>query len=500
MYINCIRDFMNRFENNKNLTGKLLFVISIVVLGFMVYLLFTKPFLSVDEWFTNGLVKLRFGELVAITSSDVHPPLYYLIVKGVLKVSAFLGMQFNEVILIKSVSVIPYIILLAVSLTKIRKEYGWYACGLFSLSTILMSSFFIYYLTARMYSWGLAFIIFSFIFVLNILKKPQLKDWILLSVFSVLAAYCFYATAITSVCIYLFLLIYVLLNNKSEIRNFAISCVLNVVLYIPWLFTLLNQVSGVKKSYWIKTPTLESSINALSSAFPSFGFALSCIFTVIIVLAAVYAIKRYYDSRETDDYYILSGILVFIGTVVASIVISLLFKPILLPRILVPAAGVFWLAFSIAMSKLEFNKTVLLFTVLLIVIGAAGIANQCSDISAKYDETVEMQNLLSEINTNSSIVIFDMMTKYVRFYDDLNETHQFYKYTIDNKTHRPDYITTLGLKNYNFDFSEDVAENSDKDIYFIIDKNSQLKLPDNVNSTEVAKIYNIQILNITQAS
>lgn len=491
---------MDKYENKKELTGKIVFLISFAGLGLMIYLLFAKPFLSIDEWFTNGLVKLGFMNIISLTSADVHPPLYYLIVKAVLKAFALLNIPFNEVILVKFISVIPYIVLLGFSLTKIRKEYGWYAGGLFAFTVLAMANFLTFYLTARMYSWGLLFIVISFIYALDILNKPSLKYWVLLSVFSVLGAYCFYATAITSICIYLFLLLHIIFEDRSELKNFIISCALNVILYLPWLFTLINQVSGVHKSYWIKTPTVESSITSFASAFPSFGFAIACVFSVIILAVGAFAAKRYYENHESDDYYILSGVFVFIGTVVLSIVVSLLFKPILLPRILVPAAGIFWLAFSILMSRFTFNKSMILVTLLILVIGCAGIANQYSEISDAYGKTVEIQNLLDDMNNNNTIVIFDMMTKYVRFFDELNETQQFYKFTIDNKTYRPDYITTLNLPNYNFKFNEDVAENSDKDIYFIVDKNSKIELPDDLNTTQVGELKNCIFIKVNSAS
>ena len=72
-----------------------------------------------------------------IAISDVHPPLHYIILYAASPITS------NNIHLLKAVSIIPYFILLAISVTKIRKEYGWLACGLFTFTTATMSIFFI---------------------------------------------------------------------------------------------------------------------------------------------------------------------------------------------------------------------------------------------------------------------------------------------------------------------------------------------------------------------
>ena len=202
-------------DNQKDLMGKLLFGISLILLGVMIYLVFTKPFLSVDEWFTKGLVNFRFADVVSLTALDVHPPLYYIIVKLFTKPLALLNIHYNAIMLLKFVSIVPYIIILLVSLTKIRKEYGWFSSGLMVFCLLSMANFFTYYLTARMYSWSLLFILLSFIYASSIFEAPNIKDWILLSIFSVLGAYTMYMNAVASISLYLLLLIYIIYSLKA---------------------------------------------------------------------------------------------------------------------------------------------------------------------------------------------------------------------------------------------------------------------------------------------
>ena len=64
----------------KDIIGATLLLAGIVMLGVSVFLCFSGD-IWYDELFTMGLAGQPLGELIAITAADVHPPLYYMIVK-----------------------------------------------------------------------------------------------------------------------------------------------------------------------------------------------------------------------------------------------------------------------------------------------------------------------------------------------------------------------------------------------------------------------------------
>lgn len=67
--------------------------------------------------------------MISITSIDVHPPGYYLLLKFVVDALAMLNLNIDSVILLTIVSIIPSVIILVISLTKIRNEYGYLTGG-----------------------------------------------------------------------------------------------------------------------------------------------------------------------------------------------------------------------------------------------------------------------------------------------------------------------------------------------------------------------------------
>ena len=142
-------------EEYKDYIGKILFAISLVLVGLMVFLIIQKPFLHIDEWFTQGLLTVPFKDMIYITANDVHPPLYYVTVWAPVKILNILHIPFDKIIVMKLMSVVVYLVLLAISFTKIRKDYGWLGGGLFAFSIIAMSNLFTYFSVARMYPLGM---------------------------------------------------------------------------------------------------------------------------------------------------------------------------------------------------------------------------------------------------------------------------------------------------------------------------------------------------------
>ena len=86
--------------------GFLFFLISIGMLGFSVYFCFSSD-IWYDELFTMGLANQSCGELILKTARDVHPPLYYLIVKLFLT-GVRSGSPLSQVVAAKLASCLPF--------------------------------------------------------------------------------------------------------------------------------------------------------------------------------------------------------------------------------------------------------------------------------------------------------------------------------------------------------------------------------------------------------
>lgn len=154
-----------------------------------------------DEAFTTNLIANTVSVILQKTAADVHPPLYYLIVKIGYILVGNRGWMFHFI------SLIPCAIILLFSMTVIWNRFGKIpAIILMTLST-LSDNAVKYNVEVRMYSWGALFVLLSFYCLYLILTEESTKHYILFMLSSLAAAYTHYYCLIAVAFFYLVLLV-----------------------------------------------------------------------------------------------------------------------------------------------------------------------------------------------------------------------------------------------------------------------------------------------------
>ena len=167
--------------------------------------------------------------MISTTAENVHPPLYYIILKIFCKIFNPLD-NLSFVLLGKVVSLLPVALLLAFSFTKIKKEFGILTAGIFSFSLVSSLGVMTYATVIRMYSWGLFFITIQLAFVYDIIHRKDTRlAWIIFTIASICATYTHYFAAIASIIIYLVLFAYLLHKNKKELKKWIASAIVSFV-------------------------------------------------------------------------------------------------------------------------------------------------------------------------------------------------------------------------------------------------------------------------------
>ena len=466
-------------NKNKDIFGMIFFALSILVLAYMFICPLTQVISHIDEYFTISVVQLPIREIITVNSWDVHPPLYYLMGKLAAKLSAMLGI--NGLYGLKVLSIIPYLLILIVSATKIRKDYGWFSTGLFTFSLAVMSEFFRNFLTIRMYSWGILFILLAFLSFREIINDTSdRKSWILLTAFSILCAYTHNFAALTAGCIYLALLGYIITNNKEALKNWGISVAGAIILYIPWMFSLINQMTLVHESYWIPEVTLEKIIHF----FGYYAYTSDTFFAIIaIAILAIILMVYLKDSKtldQKDQYLILSGIGIYAGTIILGVLISLVFKPIIVTRYLMFATAILWLTISIVLSKMEYRKTFLISFALICLLLVSGIATTISTNDDIYKSGIAQKEVLDNITQdNNSMTIVNRQHLIMYFLSYTNQTDMYYLnvghvFGVNMNTLHKLY----DFKTFNGTEVDDlIANNTNKNIYLISWNEPQIATP-----------------------
>lgn len=100
-------------KQNKSLA---LIIVMLLTMGINFSLIFNDS-VWFDESFTMLTIKSGFKEIIQITIEDVHPPLYYLILKCAIIVLGY------SVSAAKIVSLIPVLLAMVLGVTAIRRRF-----------------------------------------------------------------------------------------------------------------------------------------------------------------------------------------------------------------------------------------------------------------------------------------------------------------------------------------------------------------------------------------
>lgn len=344
--------------------GWILTAVSVLMLIKSIALCFCND-IWYDELFTVGMAEHSYGEMAHFTARDVHPPLYYCIVKLVADLCKLIVPAAGTIIPAKLVSVIPCFILPAYGVTFLRKRFGIFVGGMFSFCSVAMPRLSEYTVEIRMYSWALLFVTAALLHAYGMLTANE-KKWRSihgtgLLLYGLAAAYTQYFACVAVIVIYLSVLIVFLRRDRKRVKEWLLWVGISVLCYLPWLFSLAGQISAVSDNYWILPLTWKSLGGCVKFLLkPAFTnevmnnvFAVA-LFVIYIGLFAHFLKKVYYNGRVYAEHFwfACTGLGALCGLVFFGFAASLLVRPIFVYRYMVSAMGGFWLCFAICLDEL----------------------------------------------------------------------------------------------------------------------------------------------------
>ena len=333
-----------RFDTFHNRPGSWAFALTLFGLLLRLFQLGEWSFWH-DEALTVLLAQKPIPELVAITAADVHPPLYYLIVK------VFLLFGQNE-----TIARLPSVMFGAGSV------YLFYLLGreLFDANVGLVGALIMaiaplqlfYAQEARMYTQLIFLTILAGWFLFRALRTEGWVWWVLFILSITLAAY----TTYFALPVIAAMGVYVLLIEKQgrSTRPFLISLAGSLLLYIPWLGVFLSQSRAVLDSYWIATPSPLLLFTTLTGFFtsytlPALGIAISLAATLLIIFVTLNEIRHAIQAGNAVKplfWLLLWGFIPLLGTYLISLI-----RPIFELRTVMTAAPAFYLMIAWAVTR-----------------------------------------------------------------------------------------------------------------------------------------------------
>ena len=379
----------------QSILGYLLIGISLIMLGKSFALCFSND-IWYDELFTVGMIQHSYGDLITFTARDVHPPLYYCIVKFFVELCKLMVPNASSVVVAKIVSVLPYFILLLYSVTFIRRRFGIFTGGVFMFCVIAMPQLSAYTVEVRMYSFALLFVTAAFLHAYGIVTGTRgavsnadgsfrkfVFAWkvhghaVALVLYGLAAAYTQYFACVAVIMVYLYVLAVFLIRDRRKVKQWILWVAMSVMGYTPWLYALYRQISTVNENYWIlplSWRTLGGCVKFLMK--PAFtnnvlNTGLAVVLFVVYIIVLMWNIaklchdrREFANNSETRDYseyiievynnseFIIAGVGVLAGLVLFGFIASAILRPIFVYRYMIPALGCFWLSFAVGLGAM----------------------------------------------------------------------------------------------------------------------------------------------------
>ena len=384
--------------------------VAVILLGAAVFSVFAfNGNIWFDEAYTVGLVKHGFSDIFSLHISDVHPFLYYFLLKLFTLVFGL------SLLSLRMFSVLGAVLFVSLGLTHIRRDFGEKVGFWFSFFGVFCASTLFYAEQIRMYSWAVLFVSLAGIYAYRFAENGGAKNTFLFVLFSVCAAYTHYFALFSVAAINLVLLVRFI--GRKRFLRWLFPAVAQIVLYIPGAVIFLKQATAGGAS-WIRLSFPQNLFDTL--AYPFLGEELSdvlgkntlsyiavgsLLFALLLTLALYLFFRRpllFSESAFRGSAEVLFGVIAF------SLLVSL-FRPIYYERYTVVLYGFLFFLFARTVSSENAWKkvAVAVLTVAVFAVQTTRIASKCFDGSnGKVEATLESRLKDGDIVVSSSLDIY----------------------------------------------------------------------------------------------
>ena len=435
-----------------------------------------------DESYSVGLANHTFTEIWTIGGNDVHPILYYWILH-------IINLIFeNKIICYRLFSLVCISILGILGFTHIRKDFGKNVGLIFSFLVFFLPVNMVYTGEIRMYALAMLLVTLMCIYAYRVYKnrdKKQIKNWILFAIFSLASAYTHYYALATAGIVNLMLFVFFTKEAVKEkkitnnLKMFFAIAIPQIILYIPWIVSLLLQVKQVSSGFWISIKFPDSLIEFFNFQFTGnlggdayVNPVIAGIFGILICAYMIYAnIKNKSKEEKPEKLAILIwGILVLAICLVSLII----WRPIIYARYMLCVTGLFIFFLSYTMAE-KGNKYI---TIAICIISLIlSIFVQVKLIQTNYDESnnkhieyirenIQKEDIiLHKNNVDSFVLDVNFLDNKVYFWNKDNwNVEQAYKAfgynfkTCENIDELKNYKGRIWLIDSSEDFTEEIKQ------------------------------------------
>ena len=327
----------------------------------LIFLALANNAIWLDESHSLSQIRYSWNDLIQLRKNDVHPPLYFLTLKAA---STVFG---HGIAAMKMVSVFPTILMIIFTTLFLKKEFSDRAAIIFLLLCIASQTLAFYSIEIRMYSWALFFVTSMALSSWQFFKSGKKPWWIAMLLCALGSAYTHTFAAVGAGIFYVFLFFYALKYKKDRIVPMILLAVFGIVLYLPWLPSLIVQFRRTSGDFWIPPLTIRDILvygyTVLATGNP--------FVTLLLYFMFAFVLYHFFSRKNKTewDFFFFGGTCCAVLLVLSGIVISIAISPLFVARYLVPMCGLVWLFFAIECSLINRKRIIAFMYVAFVSIG-----------------------------------------------------------------------------------------------------------------------------------
>ncbi|MBN1664324.1 MAG: glycosyltransferase family 39 protein [Deltaproteobacteria bacterium] len=305
-----------------------------------------------DESYTAAMTNHTVAEIVRMSAGDYHPPLFYVMAR------MFRIVFGNSEFALRTLSALGLLALAALSLGPVRRIFGKLNALIFTVLVFVTPVCISTAQDARMYTWACLFVTAGVLYGYLAVTEGKRSDWLLLGLYTVLAVYTHFYALLEMVVLYGLLVLWGIFGHRKAVKRMLITSVIVGAACLPWVWVLAGQAAKVSKEFWVPSPNalffFGTFIYPFGDKFSIMAFLPFILLSILAALiltgkAVCQGIRRFSDEGKA----ILLMCLVLLLTVVATLVISFMVKPIFYPRYFFTVLGLYLLVVMYGIGALQ---------------------------------------------------------------------------------------------------------------------------------------------------
>lgn len=348
------------FKSKENVLCTALLALNIIVVATMVWSCFNVS-VWVDEVFDLNMIKHNFSYFL-MKNRDAAPPFHFTVLKIFVDTARVLMPGVNPVYIAKISSLVPYLIIITVSYTYVRRHFGMLAAALSGLICVTMPKLYPFATELRMYSWAIMIAYLWFIAFHHYIICEDTKSAVLITLFGTLGVFTHYYVVFGVIYAYAFYFFYSLYKKKYKCA-ISIACVsaASAVLYLPWVIIAYKSVVKMASNFWIpKSSGKKAAKDFFYPIKPDVTkLNIDTIGAIVICIIIIFLIWRLVKSEKNGNllFSFIGLTMPFAVAIIGTLIGKYLFS-VFQPRYVLVVMACFWATVAIIIDKYDIKPIV----------------------------------------------------------------------------------------------------------------------------------------------